>query len=278
MVDFPDLTSNMAHDDIVSRLTSLLENVRSRGVRTANNQSSTGEEGNGGDQTRSSNTTELCQDCFPVREGVLLVEHEDDHVLVVLVVDDRVLLQPRPTRKLKVPWRLKMFLLPHPRMADVPCGKMREELYVRKLVYTAFELSTDMSCMEITEKLSSFFKWRLKGKHFEIVRAVGSKIVSVDISQQSITGRVLKHLCGQGPIYLRCVSPIETDFCWVSDVDEESDSSPVNKNVTDHNAIVIDEASDDDFKPAFSTSTLCTSGNSTDPVNKFYICEQVLYM
>ncbi|KAL9951675.1 hypothetical protein ACROYT_G044393 [Oculina patagonica] len=115
-----------------------------------------------------------------------------------------------------------IILLPNPNMASVPRGRKREELYVRKLVATAFEIYGDMTSSEIYDAFASFFSRKLKGKSFEIVRAVGNKIISPNISQ-GVTGRVLKHLTGQGPVYLRCKSPIETDYAWATD--EESDES-----------------------------------------------------
>ncbi|KAL9967440.1 hypothetical protein ACROYT_G025662 [Oculina patagonica] len=89
-----------------------------------------------------------------------------------------------------------------------------------KLVATAFEIYGDMASSEIYDAFASFFSRKLKGKSFEIVRAVGNKIISWNISQ-GVTGRVLKHLTGQGPVYLRCKSPIETEYAWATD--EESD-------------------------------------------------------
>ncbi len=80
-----------------------------------------------------------------------------------------------------------------------------------KLVATAFEIYGDMASSEIYDAFASFFSRKLKGKSFEIVRAVGNKIISPNISP-GVTGRVLKHLTGQGPVYLRCKSPMETDY------------------------------------------------------------------
>ena len=93
---------------------------------------------------------------------------------------------------------------------------------MRKLVATAFEINSDMTSSEIYDSFASFFSRKLKGKDFEIVRAVGNKIISPNLSQD-ITGRVLKHLTGQGPVYLRCKIPIENDYTWATD--EESDES-----------------------------------------------------
>ena len=42
-----------------------------------------------------------------------------------------------------------VILLPNPSITSVPHGRKREELYVRKLVATAFEIFSDMSASEI---------------------------------------------------------------------------------------------------------------------------------
>ena len=78
-----------------------------------------------------------------------------------------------------------------------------------------------MSSSEIIDRLSSFFQWHLKGKHFKVVRSVGNKIVDGGLSQESINGTVIKHFSGEGPLYLRCIEPMETEYHWVSDEEEE---------------------------------------------------------
>ena len=40
---------------------------------------------------------------------------------------------------------------------------------------------------------------------------------------QEINGKVLKHICGQGPVNLRCVRAVDTEFAWI-DADDESDT------------------------------------------------------
>ena len=146
-----------------------------------------------------------------------------------------------------------VILLSNPKIRNVPPGKTREELYVRKLVYPAFELTNEMSPSEIIDRLSSFFQRRLKGKYFQVVRSVGNKIVAAGVPQDSINGRVIKHFSGQGPIYLRCVSPMETDFDWVSDEEEEDSSDDENDN---KNAVqIIDDDDKDLLKSPFLLTT-----------------------
>ena len=71
-----------------------------------------------------------------------------------------------------------IILLPNPNISSVPRGRKREELYVRKLVATAFEIFGDMSSSEIYNSFKTEFSNQLNGNDFEIVRAVGNKIVS----------------------------------------------------------------------------------------------------
>ena len=116
-----------------------------------------------------------------------------------------------------------VFLLPSPRMKNVPRGRKREELYARGFVATAFTITNDMSNAELIESFSSIFSEKLRGfRKFTIVRGIGNKIVEINTSQE-INGKVLKHICGQGPIYLRCVRAMDSDFLWV-DGDEDSNS------------------------------------------------------
>jgi len=75
-----------------------------------------------------------------------------------------------------------IILLPNPNISSVPRGRKREELYVRKLVATAFEILGDMSSSEIYNSLQTEFSNHLNGNDFEIVWAVGNKIVSPNVA------------------------------------------------------------------------------------------------
>ena len=62
-----------------------------------------------------------------------------------------------------------IILLPNPNISSVPRGRKREELYVRKLVATAFEIFGDMSSSEIYKSFKTEFSNQLNGNDFEIV-------------------------------------------------------------------------------------------------------------
>ncbi len=115
-----------------------------------------------------------------------------------------------------------VILLPNPRMKLLPRGRIREELYVRGFVATAVNITNEMTALEIEGNFATLFSNKLRGRPFNFVRAVGNKIVDVNLAQ-GITGKILKHICGQGPVYLRCVRPTDTEYAWVEEEDSEDD-------------------------------------------------------
>ena len=125
-----------------------------------------------------------------------------------------------------------VFLLPNPRMKDVPRGRTREELYVRGFVATAFSLTNELTASEIQTQFASLFNNKLRGRPFTIVRAVGNKIVDINLSQE-INGKILKHICGQGPVYLRCSRPTDTEYAWVEEEESEEESVGVESDEND---------------------------------------------
>ena len=113
-----------------------------------------------------------------------------------------------------------------------------------------------------SETYSSFkteFSNQMNGDKFEIVLAVGNKIVSPNVAG-GIDSRVLKHVCAKGPVYLRCKIPLETDYGWVSDVEKdesnESDNDflPRRKGAYSRSGTIKQSlnASDDDYPPPMS--------------------------
>ena len=105
-------------------------------------------------------------------------------------------------------------------MKTVPRGRKRDELYARGFVATAFGVTNEMTSVQMRQQFSTMFSQKLKdNRTFNIVRAVGNRIVEINISQE-ITGKVLKHICGQAPVYLRCVRAIDTEFAWIDQGDE----------------------------------------------------------
>ncbi|XP_028400112.1 uncharacterized protein LOC114523408 [Dendronephthya gigantea] len=102
-----------------------------------------------------------------------------------------------------------VILLPSPKIVDVPRGLKREKLYTQGCCISAFEICDSHSEKEIRNKMITAFGEKLKGlpdPKFKFVRAVGNKIV--DPSCETYTGKVLKYLNKQGPIYVRAVSAI----------------------------------------------------------------------
>lgn len=156
-----------------------------------------------------------------------------------------------------------VILLPSPKIPDVLRWKTREELYIRELIYPACELMNEMSS-ESMDRLS-FFQQCLKGRYFKIVRPVGNKIVAADLPQDSITGRVIKHFSGQGPVYTRCVMPIETDSDWVSDKEQQEASSGDENDNNDTVVVNDDDDASDLLKPPYSFTISTSSSSASDP-------------
>ena len=151
-----------------------------------------------------------------------------------------------------------VILLPNPRMKTVPRGRKREALYVRGFVATAFSVTNEMTNAQMRQQFLTMFSEKLKGNRtFTIVRAVGNRIVEISISQE-ITGKVLKHICGQGPVYLCCDRATDTEFAWV-DADDESDTD-------DGEAIGI-ESESEELPPSFLTTPENSEAEHNPPVS-----------
>ena len=73
-----------------------------------------------------------------------------------------------------------VYLLPHPRICDVPHGRTREELHVRGLVATEVAITNDMTAPDLNGIFSSL------------------------LDSASV--------CGNGPVYLQSVREFATDF------------------------------------------------------------------
>lgn len=81
-----------------------------------------------------------------------------------------------------------IILLPNPLMSSVPRYKVREELYARELVASAVIINGEQNEAEIRATFEAMFASKLihiKGKKFEFVRAVGSKIVDPKVNRAS---------------------------------------------------------------------------------------------
>ena len=100
-------------------------------------------------------------------------------------------------------------LLPSPTIDCVPRGSNREKLYTQGCVISAFEIRDSHTENDIRKRMVDAFGEKLKDlpePKFKFVRAVGNKII--DPSCETYTGKVLKYLNKQVPIYARAVSAI----------------------------------------------------------------------
>jgi hypothetical protein len=92
------------------------------------------------------------------------------------------------------------------------CGISQEALFALGFT-TTLELSISMQESEIRSLLEEKFKNKLesisrKGNKFQFVRAINSKIISLENTNQQecqapCDRRLLKHISGQGPLYIR---------------------------------------------------------------------------
>ena len=151
-----------------------------------------------------------------------------------------------------------VILLPSPSNNIVPRGKVRERLYSEGLAQSAEEISDDMSEETIREKFStSIFQRKLDGlpePKFDFVRAIGNKIIPVN-SSGPFTGKLLKYLARQGPIYIRARAEVERNLRkWFKELNEENQVK------------VSSDESDDDELP-------CAFDNSTSSSNAAVVCE-----
>ena len=130
-----------------------------------------------------------------------------------------------------------VILLPDPKQQKVPRGTTREALYSHGFT-TTIELHPSMTENDIRKLLEERFSRKLwdlnKSPKFEFVRAVHNKLVSIDQGQTS-DARLLKHISGQGPIYIRANGTIAyvINACVV--VKDESSS----ENSTDDEQTLI---------------------------------------
>lgn len=126
-----------------------------------------------------------------------------------------------------------VILLPGPKFDKVPRGATREGLYTNGFV-TTFELIPTMSEQEIREILEEKFKRKLlrskKVPKFEFVRAINSKIICAKKQDcQSYDGRLLKHISGQAPLYIRATTDISSSLnMYLTKYEESSDDSQYN--------------------------------------------------
>lgn len=117
-----------------------------------------------------------------------------------------------------------IFLVPNPKASKVPRGKAREELCSNGFVSFAVSLNTAMSEQDVMQKVVVEFanKFALcQDKGFEFMKAVNDKLIGQD--QKVWNGKVLKHMTGVGPLYIRSREYIPL-HCQLSLSDSESDA------------------------------------------------------
>ena len=99
-----------------------------------------------------------------------------------------------------------------------------------------------MSEQEIRENLEEKFKRKLLRlkmvPKFEFVRAINSKIICASRQDcQSFDGRLLKHISGQAPLYIRATTDISSSLNMYLKNEENSDDSQSNEDEVDEHII-----------------------------------------
>ena len=123
-----------------------------------------------------------------------------------------------------------VILLPNTKMTSVPHRAIREELHVTNFVASAVEIKGEVEEAEIRTTFENLFTSKLPtvvAHKFQFVRAVGNQIIEPKVDHPW-HGKMVKHISGQGPVYLRSAKNFETDFIWAPEEDDSgSDSDAV---------------------------------------------------
>ena len=99
-----------------------------------------------------------------------------------------------------------LILLPSARIESVPRGRFREYLYANGFAESAVGVSDQMTEEDIKAKVTNIFKEKLElvpEPRYIFVRAIGNRIVKVN--NGPFTGKLLKHISKQGPVYSRSI-------------------------------------------------------------------------
>ena len=182
-----------SHKDLVDRLSSLVDGLRKQ-TRAASQRESSEEDVNDTlarlfpSTRRNSSASRLAATTTSTNSGVPQFSQWSEEAKPKRSSCRR---QPRPkaTKGNQNSAIKDIILLPNPNISYVPCGQKEEELYVQELVATAFEIFGDMSSSEIYNSFKTEFSNQMNGNDFEIVLAVGNKIVSPNVAG-GIDGRV----------------------------------------------------------------------------------------
>ena len=109
------------------------------------------------------------------------------------------------SKKQKVHEMLRdVFFIDDPVIDEVSRQNERQRCYARGLVATAVKLNSNMSPEETRKVITERFSNLPEMSDFEFVKAVDESLVSPSVDLWDFL--TLKHVIGQGPIYIKCVS------------------------------------------------------------------------
>ncbi len=117
-----------------------------------------------------------------------------------------------------------VFLLPSPKAYKVPRRKEREELCSNGFVSFAVPFNTSLTEPEIIRQITLEFAEKFSECNlpsFEFLKAVNDKLITQE--SKVWDGKVLKHMTGTGPLYIRSKKTIPL-ACQVMHSSSDSDS------------------------------------------------------
>ena len=158
-------------------------------------------------------------------------------------------------------------LIPYSRQTKVPRGREREAIFSSGFLST-FELDPSMDEEGIRTALESKFAVKFsntrKSPKFEFMRAVHSKLISLETDGcPKCDGRLLKHVSGQGPIYIRAKEDISVSVHSLVKIEDDDSSDDISSE--DDDIILKTTMFEDQFTSSFSSQNLGDNLKSTLP-------------
>ncbi|XP_028402076.1 uncharacterized protein LOC114525067 [Dendronephthya gigantea] len=126
-----------------------------------------------------------------------------------------------------------VYLLPRPTYDRVPRREAKANLQKEGFCIDAYTFDKRWNEQIIREKMVMLFQNILKDeKSFEFVKSSGTTVIPVNLpSEQRMTGKVLKHVAGNGPVYIRSCTDVEFQLSEEGD-DEILNTSGISTSAT----------------------------------------------
>ena len=123
-----------------------------------------------------------------------------------------------------------VFFITNPDINTVPRRNERQQYYINNLVASAVKFHSEMDAFEIKQEISCRFSQfnQLLFPEFEFLKAIDDCLVQPNVEEWDF--KTLKHMFGQGPIYIRSINKIKTKYeliapCSLDELNEDSDDN-----------------------------------------------------